>query len=338
MDNNISIQQNFFSIIKRLNHPHISFVHSISELLGISYDSAYRRIRGDKPLVLEELMILSAHFHISIDQLLNFNFTKVHFEPISFGQTQESFLNWLDFMLKELRLVQSSSRKDVIYSARDLPIFYYFDFPDLIAFKFFLWQRMLVDSNTASEPLFDASCSIKPELADIGNRILSTYVLTPSTELWNFETFNGILHQLEYAWFSGFFMDKDSALQLCKSLDTFFHHMQKQVSMGVKYRLGSDPSGRELNYNVYLSEIFLSDNMVLIGTDHTKCTIIAYTTLNLLKTDDPSFYQLVGHSWRTLMNSATLISTTSAKERNHFFTMLHDRMLRLEDLIRQSSI
>lgn len=333
----MSIQQNFFSILKRLNHSNISFVHSISELLGISYDSAYRRIRGVKPLVLEELQVLAAHFHISIDQLLNFNYSKVHFEPVSFGHNEEGFHIWLDFMLKEIRNVQASNRKDVVYSARDLPIFYYFDFPDLISFKFFLWQKMLVDNNAFNETYFDASSSVRPELADTGNRILAAYVLTPCTELWNFETFNGILHQVEYAWFSGFFRDKNSALQLCKSLNIFFQHMQKQVSMGLKFRLGIDPSGREQNYSVYLSEIFLSDNTVLIGTDHSKCTIIAYSTLNLLKTDDPSFYQLVEHSWKTLMNSATLISTTSAKERNHFFTIIHDRLHRLEDIIRQST-
>ncbi len=337
MDNSISIQRNFFSILKRLNHSHISFVCSISELLGISYDSAYRRIRGDKPFVLEELQVLSAHFHVSLDELLNFNFSKVHFEPVNFGRSEEGFQIWLEFMLKELRLVQASNRKDVIYSARDIPIFYYFDFPDLISFKFFLWQKMLVDSDKINETYFEASNLIRPELADIGNRILSAYVLVPCTELWNFETFNGILHQLEYAWLSGFFREKNSALQLCKSLDSFFHHMQKQVSLGIKYRFGSDPAGREVNYHVYLNEIFLSDNTVLVGTDHSQCTIIAYSTLNLLKTDDPAFYHQVENSWKTLMNSATLISTTSAKERNHFFTVIHDRILRLEELIRQST-
>ena len=44
------IQKEFFKQIRVKLLPNISFVHDISELLGISYDSAYRRIRGEKYL------------------------------------------------------------------------------------------------------------------------------------------------------------------------------------------------------------------------------------------------------------------------------------------------
>lgn len=48
----------------------LSFVHEIAELLEISYDSAYRRIRGEKELSLEELHRLSHKFEVSLDFLL----------------------------------------------------------------------------------------------------------------------------------------------------------------------------------------------------------------------------------------------------------------------------
>jgi len=47
-----SIQEILFQSIKTKLPPNISFVHNLSELLGISYDSAYRRIRGEKELSL----------------------------------------------------------------------------------------------------------------------------------------------------------------------------------------------------------------------------------------------------------------------------------------------
>ena len=65
------IQTAIFQAIKHRLPENYSFVHEIAELLGISYDSAYRRIRGDKPLTLDELILLNEKFGLSIDTFLN---------------------------------------------------------------------------------------------------------------------------------------------------------------------------------------------------------------------------------------------------------------------------
>ena len=39
-------------------------------MLGISSDSAYRRMRGEKTISLEELQILCTHYKVSIDHLM----------------------------------------------------------------------------------------------------------------------------------------------------------------------------------------------------------------------------------------------------------------------------
>ena len=50
-----SAQSVFFQHIKALLPPHLSVVDEIAEVLNISNDSAYRRIRGEKPIALEEI-------------------------------------------------------------------------------------------------------------------------------------------------------------------------------------------------------------------------------------------------------------------------------------------
>ena len=49
----------FFNHIKTKIPPYLSFVDEVAEDLSISNDSAYRRIRGEKPLSLEEAQVLS---------------------------------------------------------------------------------------------------------------------------------------------------------------------------------------------------------------------------------------------------------------------------------------
>lgn len=63
-------QDILFQRIKEILPQHDSLVDTISEILHISSDSAYRRIRGETPLVLDEARILCQHFNLSLDQLL----------------------------------------------------------------------------------------------------------------------------------------------------------------------------------------------------------------------------------------------------------------------------
>jgi hypothetical protein len=51
------IQKLFFESVRQRLPGNISLVHEISEVLGMSYDSAYRRMRGDKDLVDRRIKI-----------------------------------------------------------------------------------------------------------------------------------------------------------------------------------------------------------------------------------------------------------------------------------------
>ena len=61
----------FFQQIKSLLPPHLSVVDEIAKVLDISTDSAYRRIRGEKPITFDDIQKLSSRYKISIDRFLH---------------------------------------------------------------------------------------------------------------------------------------------------------------------------------------------------------------------------------------------------------------------------
>ena len=65
-----NLQKELFNQIKNSLPPHISMADAIADLLNISYDSVYRRIRGEKPIHLEEVKILCEHFAKSLRIIL----------------------------------------------------------------------------------------------------------------------------------------------------------------------------------------------------------------------------------------------------------------------------
>ena len=64
-------QEFLFQRIKELLPPHVSLVDAVAETLHLSSDSAYRRIRGETPMVLDEVKELCQFYKISLDQLLD---------------------------------------------------------------------------------------------------------------------------------------------------------------------------------------------------------------------------------------------------------------------------
>jgi hypothetical protein len=90
---------------------------------------------------IEELRLLSNRFLISIDSLLSTNDADIQFQPFILGAKDEGFENWLKFRIVEIQRLNSSASKELIMVARDLPVYNYFDFPELAAFKLFFWKK-----------------------------------------------------------------------------------------------------------------------------------------------------------------------------------------------------
>ena len=62
------MQEQFISKIKSILNKNQSVTEEIAAVLDISYDAAYRRVTGKTSISLEESVILSKHFKISLNK------------------------------------------------------------------------------------------------------------------------------------------------------------------------------------------------------------------------------------------------------------------------------
>ena len=216
MDQEKTTQELLFQMIKQRLPSNLSFVHDISELLGISYDSAYRRIRGEKELSMEEIKTICRHFNVSLDSLMGVESNSVIFNSMAIGQKNCTLAMWLGTFLEEVKKIKECKEKEVIYSAKDIPVFHLFQFPEIAAFKFYFWHKALFPTREDEDMQF--SIDITEDIYTIGYQLLSIYNTIPVCELWNEETFISVTRQIEYCYVSGFFASKVDALNLCDVL------------------------------------------------------------------------------------------------------------------------
>jgi hypothetical protein len=301
-------------------------VHDVSELLGISYDSAYRRIRAEKELSLDELKKLSLHYKISIDTLFNLKSNNVVFNALVLSDKGITFTEWLQNILNELKRINSFKEKEIIYSAKDIPIFHYFEFPEIFAFKVYFWHRALIPSHEHEFEEKFIKLEVTDQLMEIGRQIALIYSKIPTSELWNEETFNSIIRQIEFCHISGYFSKKEDAFRVCDVLETMIHHLQRQAEVGFRFLHGTNPEGIDGSYKLYCNEVLLGDNTIFVKMDGNPLTFFTFDVINLLITSNASFCEQNERSLRTQMKESTLISSTSAKDRNRFFIKINDKI------------
>ena len=137
-----SIQSTFLEQIRAKLPPNLSFVDELAELLSISRDSAYRRMRGETVLSLDEIRLLTNKYGISLDEFLNPSKERVSFQLKTRDAVDFSFEKWFNSVLESLELILAApgKEKEMIYDSKDLPIFHYFQYPRLATFKIYFWM------------------------------------------------------------------------------------------------------------------------------------------------------------------------------------------------------
>jgi hypothetical protein len=324
MENTGQMQLNLFQKIREVIPPNASLVDEISEILNITNDSAYRRIRGDKALIMEELFILSTKYNVSLDDIFATQSNGDSFLCRIIEAKDISFEGYLKNLYDNLLHIQSLKNPEIIYFAKDIPIFHHFHFPSLAIFKIFFWSKTVMHLPEYKDKKFDPD-NFDQATLDMGKKVLSLYSRIPSAEIWNEETINSFLRQVEYYYTSGLIGHKSIVTGLCDDLKALIDHISTQAEQGAKSLPGASPL-IPCNYKVYHNEVILGDNSICVTSDNLMMTFLALNVLDLMVTTERVFCEKVADYLKTMMKKSSLISNDSEKERTRFFNMMHHKI------------
>lgn len=314
-------QEFLFQRIKELLPPHESLVDSVAETLHISSDSAYRRIRGETPLVLDEVKELCQHYRISLDQLLDVKSGSTLFRNVRINIENYSYEIYLADLLKQVQYISGFLQKEIIYLTKDVPIFHNFYFKPLIAFRYFFWMKSILQKPEFADRGFDLNC-VSPETETLSYELVRAYNKVPSTEIWNTECINSVISQIEFYKDSGYFSTAADLKTVYESLEETLLHLKNQVENGCKFMPEENSETKKNNFKFFYNRVVLGDNTILVVTDHVKTVFLNYDVLNYMVTRDETFCNPCYEDLQKLMKKSTLISQTSEKQRNIFFGIM----------------
>ncbi len=312
-----NIQTAFLGQIRNKLADNISFADELAELLHVSRHSAYRRIRGETVLSLDEVKKLYEHYGLSIDAIISpdSNMVLINHQPVDFTY---SIKEWLKSLIQNLRVAKSSTDLELIYAAKDIPIFHYFAFPELAAFKLFVWSKSVIKDPLYEHLLYSPELVPKEILAEaaIASEL---YASIPTTEIWSDEVINGTLKQIEFYQDCKYFSNQEIPNQLYALLLDLINKIREEVTEGKKSAGGM--------FELYQNEILIADNTIFANIHHQPMVYLNLNTMDLLTTQQASFCEKTETYLRNLMKNSNLISATAEKERNRFFHKIEEKIL-----------
>jgi len=320
-----------FERIQKVLPSNIAMVDVLSDLLNVSSDAVYRRIRGAKPIDFEEAVLLCNHFKIPLDSFVNLNAKEqiqCYYSPLDFSNLQNQVIH-LQSLLADIDSIRLETGSEMIISAANVPEFNFFSYKELTTFILFSWSCSLFAFKGSFEKFADSMDFSK--LSDCYEKIVKSYQLVPSTEIWTTDTMDRLLTLLNHHYEMGHFGDEKFPLFLCEQILDLIKTIQSWAEKGSK---GKD----DTPYKFYVSEIDINNTFAMIKKENvTKCFLKLFT-LNGLSTTDERFCREIENWLENTEQRATLISGASEKERHRFFNSLIHKVKILNDKIYQSNL
>jgi hypothetical protein len=317
------IQEQFLQRVKSAVPVNVSFVDELADLLKLSTDSAYRRIRCETLFNIEEITLICKHFRVSFDPEVQHMSNKVTFDYLKLDDKKDNFKLWLMFVSGDVKKIGTSPNNQIIYGADDVPIWHHFFEKELTAFKLFYWLKSILNAPEFADVNYDPSL-IDEDMITSAMEMLRNYNEINSVEIWTEDTLNSNLKQVEYFWESGFFNSKADALRLCDLYLEELNLVLKKASKSSKL-IGKGESGRE-NFKLYKSEVMIGNNSILANIGSTKIAYVSNNTFNMMSTTSADFVHENELWLNNLLRKSTLISGVAEKQRNQFFRVLRDKV------------
>lgn len=322
MDN---LQLTFFQQIKKNFPAHLSLVDEVASLLNISNDSAYRRIRNEKPLLFDEIKLLADHFKISVDDLFNVQTGGSTFNAGYITPENFDFSVYMEGSLKYLEMISSFDKKEMFYYCKDFPLFYYYAFPELAAFKYFIWMKTSLNFPALSNVPFSFEYYMTPHI-ELGQKVFRKYASIPGTEIMNVENVITTLLQIEYYKKSFLFGSDGVVNTLLDKLDEMVTHIRRQAEQGRKFVPGEKAHSDSPKYSLYVNDFVIGDNSVVGIFNEKIISFLTHSHINFISINDPKFTAYHYGFIKNIIKKSILISDTGEKHRNRFFHLIQQKI------------
>jgi hypothetical protein len=265
---------------------------------------------------------------VSLDQVMGLESNTLVFHGALVDKNQFNFGIYLNEILVNVQRIAGLKDRVFYFEGKDIPPFHFFLFEHLAAFKYYFWQKHIIQDLGEGNRDFNPNDYMDP-LQTTGKRIAKMYCAIPSVEIWHSDTINSTLRQIEFCRDSGYLNTDSAELSLIfNDLLALIDHIEHEATAGIKFLPGDDPSTGAAEFRLHSNEVLLGHNTMLCDSPEQRFVYINHNVINFMITFDKRFTDYTFQSMQNIIRKSSLISGVNEKERNRFFSTLREKVRR----------
>jgi len=325
-------QSALIELLRRQTPKEKNLADELAVILNLNKNAVYKRLSGTTPFSLEDLVLLAQHYQLPMHTLFHpdSDFFTAEFSGFTAKTTPLEYLRLLE---QEMEALRAASGPQVWCVTTGLPDFYYFYFEELTLFKFFIWERMVWNNPAWQERKFSLDMPEKAELLPLSKRLSHHYSHIPTTEIWNENVLDSLLHQVFYVVENRLFEKTADIAAVMNCLETLVSHLEKIAGDGKRYPPGGSPAGGAARFQLFYNEIMPHNIFLLVETEEDAVVYSVLDNPNFLKTSSPAVVSYVKALFEKLLRRAIPLGKKGEKLRQAYFHKLNSRLTYFEQQI-----
>jgi hypothetical protein len=310
----------FIELLQKKIPDNISMIDEVASILGINYDAAYRRLNAKVPFSLKESVTLSKKFDISLNKLFEVGEQQSYLvretKPIN---TVNDFTNYLKNLSEEFKSLIGKEDASILFSARELPMFYFFHQPILTKIKIFIWFTIL-KVTPLNKRIHFSDFILTDAMIAIAKEVGEAYQKINVTEMWSFGAINNVLQQLLYL-HDMRQIDVNDVEIICKALVVELKQVENNTLNG------NNKNGRK--YELYSNDLIMMNNSMILDYKGKLRFGYPYALLKFFVIENQEACKEQKAFILEQTRHATCLTNTSAKTHAQFFNYKYDKIARV---------
>lgn len=292
-------------------------VQELMDLLEISQDTVYRRLRGASEFTINELYKISRKFDLSIDAIFNSNIPSTNFRFNQLYGKDDNFMPYIANLTKQMEQL-SKSKGTLTFVSSELPISQSFQNQGLREFKIYYWQKVVLNRIALKGVKFDQNFGLGININEYVDSLMHSYANMNKVEIWTEETIDDTIRQILYCRDSGL-LDADMIQLVCEStlamLDRLESELEMQSEVDNPHRL-----------TFYVSSVELGNNVILMNFNSHRSAYVKFNTFNTVATSSDDFCNEIELMIKSNLTKCVDISGKSDIYRHRFFNILRSKV------------
>lgn len=297
--------------------------HDLAKTLNLGLGAVYKRLKGETLLDIHEIAVLTEAYNLPLDALFQPGKGKVSFVFPTMLQPVRQLEQYLSSILDLMNWANRLPGIQIFYSTAEIPIFHYMHFPELCAFKLYMWNRTTWELPEWEDKLFNPEPFLENRrLQHLREAIIANYHTLHSIEFWPVSILSNTLNAIDYCTESGAFERPGEAQLLRSQLAALVQHQKEMAKAGLKFNPGTAPDASSNVFTLYHNEIAHTNITILLEWEKGRQAIATFDNPNFMHTTDPEFTQYAAGWFAKLRKRSLLISKEGEKHRNRYFNLL----------------